>query len=94
MTCRIVSVSSKQAEGTWAVPFFVDEKRVPKIAANKMIEVPLETGAALKVYLRRLSRSGWWPDRIKIQVMLEPHPGASVIQTTEDIFSVEQTVSP
>jgi len=71
-------------EGTWAVPFTVDEKRVPKIAAGKMLEVPLDAAPAIELYLRRAARSGWSPDRFKISVMLEPHRGAKDLQLVED----------
>lgn len=71
-------------EGTWAVPFTVDEKRVPKVGPGKMLEVPLDAAPAVELYLRRVARSGWSPDRLKIQVMLEPHRGCKDLQLVED----------
>lgn len=88
MTARVAPSTGAPAEGSWAIPFAVDEKRVPKVAPGKMVEVPLELGPALELYLRRLARAGWWPDRVKLQVMLEPHPGSVAIQTVEDTLEV------
>ena len=92
MTARVAA--AKDAEGTWAIPFAVEERRVPKVAPNQMIEVPLETGAALELYIRRLARAGWWPDRVKIQVMLEPHAGSAVLRTVEDAVEIKSETKP
>lgn len=94
MTARVSPVAAAPADGSWAIPFVVEERRVPKVAPNKMIDVPLETGAALELYLRRLGRSGWWPDRVKLQVMLEPHPGTTVLQTVEDVIEIRKEPKP
>lgn len=87
MTAR-VAPSAGAPEGTWAIPFDVEERRVPKVAPDKMIDVPLETGAALELYLRRLARAGWWPDRVKLQVMLEPHAGTAALRVVEDELEI------
>ncbi|HXS99485.1 MAG TPA: hypothetical protein VN915_02320 [Elusimicrobiota bacterium] len=72
------------AAGVWAVPFDVDEKRVPKVGAGKVLEVPLDASPAIELYLRRAARSGWSADRFKISVMLEPHRGCKDLQLVED----------
>lgn len=90
LTARLTQAGGAAAEGVWAIPFMIEERRVPKVGPNKVIEVPLETNPGLELYLRRLSRSGWWPDRLRIQVMLEPHPGVQTIQTLEDVLEVKQ----
>ncbi|NNN04499.1 MAG: hypothetical protein HKL90_01225 [Elusimicrobia bacterium] len=84
MTARLVP-SDAAVAGAWAIPFAVDEKRVPYVAPGKTVEVVLDASPALDLYLRRLARAGWWPDRLKMQVMLEPHPGAASIKTAEDV---------
>ena len=48
----------------------------------------IDAGAAIDLYLRRMARAGWRPDRIKIQVMLEPHRGSKVLQIVEDVLEV------
>jgi hypothetical protein len=85
LTARVLPGDAGAAEGSWAVPFNVDEKRVPKIGAEKTIEVPLDASAAVDLYLKRLARAGWRPDRLKIQVMLEPHHGSKALQLVEDV---------
>ena len=75
-------------EGSWAVPFDVDEKRVAKIGAGKVLDVPLDASSAVELYLRRVARAGWSPDRLKIQVMLEPHRGSKSLQVVEDTLEV------
>ncbi|MDE2237285.1 MAG: hypothetical protein KGK30_05300, partial [Elusimicrobia bacterium] len=83
------SSGAAPTDGSWAIPFFVDERRVPRIGASRVLEVPLQAGSALQIYLSRLARSGWWPDRVRIQVMLDPRPGSASIQTVEDILEVQ-----
>lgn len=89
MTARVAPVKDS-SEGTWAIPFAVEERRVAKIGAGKMIEVPLDTGAALDLYVRRLARAGFWPDRVKLQVMLEPRPGEGALRIVEDVLEVQR----
>jgi len=90
LTARLSRIEGESHEGTWAIPFMVEERRVPKVGPNKVIEVPLETNPGLSLSLQRLSRSGWWPDRIRIQVMLEPHAEYQTIQTLEDVLEVKR----
>jgi hypothetical protein len=88
MTARIAPAKNSPGEGTWAIPFVVEERRVPKVGGNRVVEVPLDAGSLVELYLKRLSREGWWPDRIKIQAMIEPRTGAATIQTVEDVLEV------
>ncbi len=88
MTGRVAPIGSGAAEGAWGVPFSVDEKRVPKVGPNKTLAVFLTTSPALELYLNKLSRAGWWPDRVKLQVMIEPHRGATAVQALESVLEV------
>lgn len=90
MTGRIAPASPGGKEGAWGVPFMVDEKRVPKVGANKIQDVFLTTSPALELYLSKLARAGWWPDRVKLQAMIEPHPGAVSVQSLESVLEVGQ----
>ncbi|OGR95606.1 MAG: hypothetical protein A2V88_14120 [Elusimicrobia bacterium RBG_16_66_12] len=90
LTSRLTPAGEAAAEGVWAIPFLIEERRVPKVGPNKVVEVPLETSPGLELYLRRLSRSGWWPDRLRLQVMLEPRPGERTIQILEDALEVKR----
>lgn len=75
------------AQGAWAVPFDVDERRVPKVAPGKVIDVPLDAASAVDLYLRRVARAGWSLDGLKVQVMLEPHRGSKDLQVAEDVLA-------
>ncbi len=88
MTGRVALIAGAKPEGVWGIPFMVDEKRVPKIGPNKTQDVYLTTSPALELYLAKLARAGWWPDRVKLQVMIEPHRGAVAIQSLESVLEV------
>ncbi len=88
MTGRVSPVDGGAAEGTWGVPFSVSEKRVPKVGPNKTLDVYLTTSPALELYLAKLARAGWWPDRVKLQVMIEPHRGAVAVSALETVLEV------
>jgi hypothetical protein len=90
MTGRISPVAAVKPEGAWGIPFMVDEKRVPKVGPNKTQDVYLTTSPALELYLAKLARAGWWPDRVKLQVMIEPHPGAVAVQSLESSLEVSK----
>ncbi len=90
MTARIAPVAGEKAEGTWAIAFVVDEKRVPKVGPNKTLDVFLTTSPALELYLAKLARAGWWPDRVKLQVMVEPHPGTVGLRALESVLEVSK----
>lgn len=89
MTGRL-ALAAGSAEGSWGVPFAVDEKRVPKIGANKILDVYLTTSPALELYLNRLARAGWWPDLVKLQAMLEPNHGASAVRSVEAVLELSK----
>ncbi|MDP3542857.1 MAG: hypothetical protein Q8T11_10380 [Elusimicrobiota bacterium] len=90
MTGRVKPAAGEAAEGSWGVPFAVDEKRVPKVGANKILDVFLTTSPGLELYLNKLGRYGWWADRVKIQAMIEPHQGAASIQSLEAVLEVSK----
>lgn len=90
MTGRVAPIAGEKPEGSWAIPFMVDEKRVPKVGPNKTQDVYLTTSPALELYLNKLARAGWWADRVKLQVMIEPHPGAVEVKSLESVLEVSQ----
>jgi hypothetical protein len=89
MTLRL-KPGDDAAAGTWAIPFSVEEKRVPVVAAGKTLDVFVDPRQTLDLQLRHVARAGWWPDRIKMQVMLEPRRGATAIQTAEDVVELKR----
>lgn len=87
MTGRI-KIDGEAVDGAWAIPFMVDEKRVPKVGPNKTQDVYLTTSPALELYLAKLARAGWWADRLKLQVMIEPHAGAVEVKSLDSVLEV------
>lgn len=85
LTARLAQADSS-SEGTWAVPFTVEEKRVPRIGANQILDVALGPSPMIDLYLKKLGRTGFWPDELKIQVMIEPfhraEPSFQVLEKT------------
>jgi len=82
-------------EGVWSVPFLIDEKRVPKVGPNRYFEVSWDPSGSVELpfnhYLQRVFSSGFWPDQLKLQVMLSPHRGAvETIRTQEIVLPVKK----
>ncbi|MCR4296371.1 MAG: hypothetical protein NUW21_12610, partial [Elusimicrobia bacterium] len=88
MTGRLSPAAAAAPEGSWGIPFMVGEKRVPKVRANNVQDVYLTTSPALELYLNKLARAGWWPDRLKLQAMLEPNHGGAAVQSAEAVLEV------
>lgn len=65
---------SKETTGTWAVPFWLEEKHIPKIAAGKEASF-LIPNLHVEDYLKQLRREGYWPVAFRLQVMAEPKKG-------------------
>lgn len=76
------------AEAAWALPFSVDERRVPKIGPNQVLEVPLTVSPALEDYLKRIKRQGMRADGLKVQVQIDTHAGGAVV-IREAVLAVE-----
>lgn len=67
-------------EGVWVLPFRLEERRIPRLSAGALKRVPIDT-IRLEVYLRELRRTGYWPETLKIQVMMQPKPGVPLEKT-------------
>ena len=80
---------SMRLAGQWTVPFWLEERRVAKVKpfATAKASIPhLE----LQNYLKRLAGTGFWPDALRVQVMLEPRAGDDISKNlAESIISVE-----
>jgi hypothetical protein len=92
LTARLVP-ARQSTVGVWAVPFLISEKRVPKIGPNRFLEVTLDPQLSVDMplshYLKRTLDSGFWPDQLKLQVMLSPRRGAvEAVKTHELILPV------
>ncbi|MFA6315802.1 MAG: hypothetical protein WC943_00125 [Elusimicrobiota bacterium] len=75
----------------WAVPFIVEEKRVPRIGAQQTIEASLDPTTILRLYAARVRRAGYRILGLRLQVMVEPHRGEQRdIQTLESVVKVTE----
>lgn len=78
VAARLVPDRDAPAEAEWALPFLVDERRVPKVGPNQIQEVPLSLSPLLDNYLKRLARQKFRANALKLSVMLEPGNGHGV----------------
>jgi hypothetical protein len=62
----------KNEEATWALPFVLGDRRLPKVGANAPLEVPLDPTDDVAIYLKNIYREGYWPSELKIEVMVQP----------------------
>lgn len=74
VSARLMRTDRSSPEGVWAVPFHVEERRVPRVKANELRRVPIDS-LLLATHLKRMHLAGLWPDALKIQVMVDPRPG-------------------
>lgn len=79
ISARMGPVGQADHEGVWTVPFYLNERRVPRVGANQVREIPLND-LVLEVFLKKSFRAGYWPDALKIQVMVEPRSGEGLEQ--------------
>jgi len=72
--------AGQDTEGAWGVPFWIEERRVPKIKPGKSKEVAI-SHFDLQGYLKRLRGTGFWPDALKVRIMVEPRAGDTLEKT-------------
>lgn len=83
-----IAPRERRREAAWAVPFMIEGKRVPKVGPNKVQEVPLDP-YMLPIYLFKVTRAGYSPVEIKLQVMIEPRAGeTSPLQILESVLTL------
>ncbi|MBI5211494.1 MAG: hypothetical protein HY927_16090 [Elusimicrobia bacterium] len=88
--CAKLVPAREGAESVWAVPFIVEEKRIPRIGARQSIETRVEpTREMVKRYVTRMARAGYRLQELMIQVMVEPRPGQQgAVQVTQAVLKV------
>lgn len=79
IAARLVPDRAVAAEAAWSLPFVVDERRVPKIGPNQVVEIPLTVSPALDHYLKKTARQGFRANALKISAMLETHASGGVL---------------
>ncbi len=70
-----IAPKDKKDLGTWVVPIVVEERRVPKVGANQIVDVPIDVTSAIDLNLKRVASEGYEASELKIDVMLVPRPG-------------------
>lgn len=74
VTARLVKVSAPEQPGVWDLPFWIDERRVAELKAGAKKEAAIPN-IDLQKYLKRLQKTGFWIDALKIQLAVEPRAG-------------------
>lgn len=82
VSARLVPDRAVAAEAAWSLPILVDERRVPKIGPNQVVDIPLSLSPKLEHYFKKLRRQGLRANALKIQAMLEPN-GADGVRVVE-----------
>jgi len=80
-------------QAAWAVPFLVDEKRVPKVNANSHVETTLLVGdpdAQIDIYLKNIAYDGYAVQALRLRVMISPRRGQEApIQVLDSELPIE-----
>jgi hypothetical protein len=74
---RLVKIQGEsKKEAVWSIPFILEDKRIPKIRAQETRIIPIYLNrVVLQSYLKRVHRAGFWPEALRIHVVLEPRAG-------------------
>ena len=74
LSAEIVSIKKLGSKGEWVLPFWVDRRRVPFLKSNQILEIQINPTDEMRLAtsLREMYRAGFWPDAIKIEIMVEP----------------------
>ncbi|MDE2291446.1 MAG: hypothetical protein KGL53_05130 [Elusimicrobia bacterium] len=78
VTARVRPVKGA-GEGTWTVPFLLEEKHLPRLAAGPDVTVPLPINrVALGDYLNSLRMAGYWIDGLRFDAAVAPRRGETL----------------
>ncbi len=88
VSMHLAPVDQPGTQGVWAVPFWVEQRRVPKIKPAQALDVAIPH-IDLQGNLKRLRGTGFWPDAFKVQIMAEPRLGDNLEKSVvESVISV------
>ena len=77
-SARLKKIGAR-GEGTWTIPFVVEERRIPRIRGGASLPVELYLNrVAFDAYIKRMHRAGFWPDAFRVKVMIEPRAGETL----------------
>ncbi|HOX21946.1 MAG TPA: hypothetical protein PLL10_00665 [Elusimicrobiales bacterium] len=74
VSARLIRAASPEQPGVWDLPFWIDERRVAELKAGAKKEAPIPN-IDLQKYLKRMQKTGYWIDALKIQLAVEPRAG-------------------
>lgn len=85
---RLAKEGDASKQGVWGVPFIIEERRVAKIKPFVESEIAV-SHIDLQVYLKRIRESGFWPDALKVSIMIEPKAGDETLSgIAESVINV------
>ena len=88
LSARLTRADGGASDPEWSIPLAMDTKRVPALGPNQRADVPLALPAGFRDQLARLARAGWWPDQVRVRVMIEPRAGDPSIRTAEGVLEL------
>lgn len=83
LSARQARIDQPAREGIWTVPFYLSERRLSRVKPNATIDVPIND-LVLGPFLKKCYRAGYWPDALKIHIMVEPRSGEGLEQRLLD----------
>lgn len=77
LSARLVPISSTDpGTGTWTIPFLLEDRHVPRaLGVHSVQNIPIYFNRKVSAYLKKAYQAGFWPDALKIQVLVEPRRG-------------------
>ncbi|MDE2314470.1 MAG: hypothetical protein KGL04_09915, partial [Elusimicrobia bacterium] len=69
-----IAPRANPTKAAWAVPFMMDEWRIPRLLPGQSKAVPLDP-EILRQTLSRLKAAGFEAERLRFEAMLEPRAG-------------------
>lgn len=72
-----------EGEGSWTVPFLLEERHVPQVARGRGVALAIPINrVALVAHFKRLRAAGYWPDGLRVEILLEPRLGDALAGRT------------
>ncbi len=94
LSAEVYSISDPKKERGWTIPFVVDERRVPQLKADQSLTLNFDVTESVKDYFKQLFLEGWRPEKIKMEIMIEPRQGEDSalkkIESTLPILSAKK----
>jgi hypothetical protein len=84
------TIAAKFGEG-WALPFLLDERRVPRLAPERYQEISLDASTLIDLYLKKMATVGQTPEALRLEIMVAPRKGeAAPFKILESVLPVKK----